>query len=63
MDRTDHRADWNGGIFSFGSYGRNAEADGYFGVIVLGVVTAVGGGMMRDVFLGQIPGPLLNRFM
>ena len=30
MDRTDHRADWNGGIFSFGSYGRNAEADGYF---------------------------------
>ena len=27
-----------------------------FGVIVLGVVTAVGGGMMRDVFLGQIPG-------
>ena len=27
-----------------------------FGVIVLGVVTAVGGGMMRDVFLGRIPG-------
>ncbi len=24
-----------------------------FGVIVLGVVTAVGGGMMRDVFLGH----------
>ena len=34
-----------------------------FGVIVLGVVTAVGGGMMRDVFLGRIPEPLLNRFM
>lgn len=26
-----------------------------FGVLVLGVVTAVGGGMMRDVILGKTP--------
>ena len=29
-----------------------------FGVCVLGVCTAVGGGMMRDVILGQIPAAL-----
>ena len=29
-----------------------------FGVCVLGVVTAVGGGMMRDVILGNVPGAL-----
>ena len=27
-----------------------------FGVCVLGVVTAVGGGMTRDVILGNLPG-------
>ena len=31
-----------------------------FGVLVLGVVTAVGGGMMRDVILGQIPSAFLK---
>lgn len=29
-----------------------------FGVGVLGVITAVGGGMTRDVFLGNVPGAL-----
>lgn len=29
-----------------------------FGVCVLGVITAVGGGMMRDVILGNVPGAL-----
>lgn len=29
-----------------------------FGVCVLGVITAVGGGMTRDVFLGNVPGAL-----
>ena len=29
-----------------------------FGICVLGVVTAVGGGMMRDVILGNVPGAL-----
>ena len=31
-----------------------------FGVCVLGVVTAVGGGMVRDVILGNIPGALVR---
>ncbi len=31
-----------------------------FGVCVLGVVTAVGGGMMRDVILGNVPGALVR---
>ena len=31
-----------------------------FGVCVLGVVTAVGGGMMRDVILGNVPGALIR---
>ena len=31
-----------------------------FGVCVLGVVTAVGGGMTRDVILGNVPGALLD---
>lgn len=31
-----------------------------FGVCVLGVVTAVGGGMTRDVILGTVPGALLD---
>ena len=30
------------------------------GVCVLGVVTAVGGGMMRDVILGNVPGALIR---
>ena len=31
-----------------------------FGVCVLGVVTSVGGGMVRDVILGNIPGALVR---
>ena len=31
-----------------------------FGVCVLGVVTAVGGGMTRDVILGNVPGALIR---
>lgn len=31
-----------------------------FGVCVLGVITAVGGGMARDVILGNIPGALVR---
>jgi uncharacterized membrane protein YeiH len=31
-----------------------------FGVIVLGVITAVGGGIVRDMLLNEIPGSLLN---
>lgn len=31
-----------------------------FGVCVLGVITAVGGGMMRDVILGIVPSALLS---
>ena len=31
-----------------------------FGVCVLGVVTAVGGGMTRDVILGNIPSSLTD---
>ncbi|MDO4621017.1 MAG: trimeric intracellular cation channel family protein [Lachnospiraceae bacterium] len=31
-----------------------------FGVCVLGVVTAVGGGMLRDVVLGKVPSALLD---
>lgn len=31
-----------------------------FGVCVLGVITAVGGGMMRDVILGMVPSALLS---
>ncbi len=38
--------------------GINCRMD-VFGVCVLGVVTAVGGGMTRDVILGKIPGALV----
>ena len=31
-----------------------------FGVCVLGVITAVGGGMTRDIILGNVPGALTN---
>ncbi len=31
-----------------------------FGVCVLGVITAVGGGMTRDIMLGHVPGALTN---
>lgn len=31
-----------------------------FGVCVLGVVTAVGGGMTRDIILGKVPGALTD---
>ena len=31
-----------------------------FGVCVLGVITAVGGGMMRDIILGMVPSALLS---
>lgn len=31
-----------------------------FGVCVLGVVTAVGGGMTRDIILGNVPGALMR---
>ena len=37
--------------------GINCKMD-MFGVCVLGVITAVGGGMTRDVFLGNVPGAL-----
>lgn len=39
--------------------GINCRMD-VFGVCVLGVVTAVGGGMTRDVILGNVPGALLR---
>ncbi len=39
--------------------GINKKMD-VFGVCVLGVTTAVGGGMIRDVSLGMIPNSLLN---
>ena len=39
--------------------GINCRMD-IFGVCVLGVVTAVGGGMTRDVILGNIPGALIR---
>lgn len=32
----------------------------FFGICVLGVVTAVGGGMTRDVILGNVPGALMD---
>lgn len=31
-----------------------------FGVTVLGIMTAVGGGMVRDVLLNKVPGSLIN---
>jgi len=31
-----------------------------FGVTVLGVITAVGGGIVRDILLNEVPGSLLN---
>ncbi len=31
-----------------------------FGVTVLGVITAVGGGIVRDVLLNQVPGSIIN---
>lgn len=39
--------------------GINCRMD-IFGVCVLGVVTAVGGGMTRDVILGNVPGALIR---
>lgn len=39
--------------------GINCKMD-IFGVCVLGVVTAVGGGMTRDVILGNVPGALIR---
>lgn len=39
--------------------GINCRMD-IFGVCVLGVVTAVGGGMTRDIILGNIPGALIR---
>ena len=31
-----------------------------FGICVLGVVTSVGGGMTRDIILGNVPGALID---
>lgn len=45
----------NGCVCSFGSDDCSGPGDGYFGVIVLGVTTAVGGGAIRDVILGIVP--------
>ena len=39
--------------------GINGKMD-IFGVCVLGVITAVGGGIARDVILGNVPGALTN---
>lgn len=39
--------------------GINCRMD-IFGVCVLGVVTSVGGGMTRDIILGNVPGALIN---
>ena len=33
-----------------------------FGVCVVGVVTAVGGGIMRDLIIGEIPPAIFNNF-
>ena len=56
IDRFDHRVDRNDRIFSISGamVGIRRKMD-IFGVLVLGVVTAVGGGMMRDVILGKTP--------
>ena len=42
-------------FWNFGSDGCSRPGNGYFGVIVLGVTTAVGGGAIRDVILGIAP--------
>lgn len=47
------------GVFAFALDGaltamRWAHLD-LFGVVALGVVTAVGGGILRDVLLGELP--------
>ncbi len=34
-----------------------------FGVVVLGIITAFGGGMMRDAMLNKVPAALLNETM
>ena len=33
-----------------------------FGIIVLGVITAVGGGMLRDLMIGNIPPNMLKKY-
>lgn len=53
IDRFDHRVDRNDRIFNFGAMVGIRRKMDIFGVLVLGVVTAVGGGMMRDVILGR----------
>lgn len=40
-------------FFNFGAMVGIRRKMDIFGVLVLGVVTAVGGGMMRDVILGR----------
>ena len=50
-----------GGIFVFAVEGALAAIRGemdLLGVVVLSFVTALGGGIIRDVFLGQVPGIL-----
>lgn len=49
------RAGRLGLICIFRWYGGQFKENGYFGVWVLGTVTAVGGGAVRDVLLGIFP--------
>jgi len=35
----------------------------FFGAVVLGVITAVGGGLLRDVLLGQIPPVMFRNYL
>ena len=48
------------GTIAFAASGAMVGIMDVFGVCVLGVVTAVGGGMTRDVILGNVPGALIR---
>ena len=50
-----HRNHRNGGFCLIWCYGRHPQKNGYFGVIVMAAMTAVGGGIIRDLVLGIHP--------
>lgn len=46
------------GVIAFSAYGAMAAVERHldlFGIVILGATTAVGGGVLRDVLLGQTP--------
>ena len=45
---------------SSGAWWRSGRTLIFWGIIVLGVTTAVGGGMMRDILLGIVPPSLFT---